>query len=86
MWGAFCADDKESDEAIIIKDIWDYLSGRIRSSSSEVAIQQLEWCKIYSAAIKDFESIESPQQSDFKFFYAIPEVSIFSEIREGRLM
>ena len=82
LWGAFCADAKESDEAIIIKDIWDFLSGRIRSSSSQVAIQQLEWCKIYSAAIRGFESIESPQQNDFKFLYAKPEVSIFSQIRE----
>ena len=82
LWGAFCADDKESDEALIIKDIWDYLSGIIRLSSSEVAIQQLEWCKIYSAAIRDFESIESPQQSDFKFLYAKSEESIFSQIRE----
>ena len=82
LWGAFCADDKESNEAVIIKDIWDYLSGIIRLSSSEVAIQQLEWCKLYSTAIRDFESIESPQQNDFKFLYAKSEESIFSQIRE----
>ena len=33
LWGAFCADDNESDEVLIIKDIWDYLSGIIRLSS-----------------------------------------------------
>lgn len=82
LWGAFCADDKESDEAVIIKDIWDYLSGIIKSSSSEVAIQQLEWCKIYSTAIRGFESIESPQQNNLKFLYAKSEESIFSQIRE----
>lgn len=82
LWGAFCADDKESDEAVIIKDIWDYLSGIIKSSSSEVAIQQLEWCKIYSTVIRGLESIESPQQNNLKFLYAKSEASIFSQIRE----
>ena len=82
LWGAFCADDKESDEAVIIKDIWDYLSGIIKSSSSEVAIQQLEWCKIYSTVIRGLEAVESPQQNNLKFLYAKSEESIFSQIRE----
>lgn len=82
LWGAFCADGKETEEAFIIKDIWDYLSKIIRSSSSEIAIQQLEWCKIYSAAIKDFESIESPKQSEFKFITATSEESIFDKIKK----
>lgn len=81
LWGAFCADDKEADEAVIIKDVWNYLSGIIKSSSSEVAIQQLEWCKTYSAAIRDFELIKSPQQSAFKFLYA-NEKSIFNQIKD----
>lgn len=82
LWGAFCADNKETEEAVIIKDVWDYLSGIIRNSSSEIAIQQLEWCKIYSAAIRDFESIESPQQNRFKFLFAEPEESIFKKVKE----
>ena len=82
LWGAFCADDKETKEAVIIKDIWDYLSRIIRSSSSEIAIQQLEWCKINSAAIRDFESIESPQYSEFKFISATSEESIIDKIKE----
>lgn len=82
LWGAFCADNKETKEAFIIKDIWDYLSGIIIASSSKIVIQQLEWCKIYSAAIRDFESIESPQYSEFKFIFATPEKSIFDKIKE----
>lgn len=82
LWGAFCADDKEADEAVILKDVWNYLSGIIKSSSSEVAIQQLEWCKTYSAAIRDFESIESPQNSEFKFLYAKHGQSIFNQVKE----
>lgn len=83
LWGAFCADNKEANEAVIIKDVWEYLSRIIRNSSSEIAIQQLEWCKIYSAAIREFESIESPQQSGFKFLYAEHENSIFEKIKEN---
>lgn len=82
LWGAFCADDKESKEAFIIRDIWDYLSRIIRSSSSEIAIQQLEWCKIYSAAIREFETIESPQYSEFRFIAATSEDSIIEKIKE----
>ena len=82
LWGAFCADDKEADEAVVIKDVWNYLSGIIKSSSSEVAIQQLEWCKTYSAAIRDFESIKSSQQIAFKFLYAKPEESIFNQVKD----
>lgn len=82
LWGAFCADNKEAEEAFIIKNIWDYLSRIIRSSFSEIAIQQLEWCKIYSAAIRDFESIESPQQSEFKFIATTSEESIFDKIKK----
>ena len=82
LWGAFCADNKEADEAVIIKDVWNYLSGIIRSSSSEIAIHQLEWCKIYSDAIRDFESIESAQQSGFKFLFAELEESIFEKVKK----
>lgn len=82
LWGAFCADDKDADEAVVIKDVWNYLSGIIKFSSSEVAIQQLEWCKTYSAAIRIFESIELSQQSAFNFLYAKPEESIFDQIKD----
>lgn len=51
LWGAFCANDKETNEAVVIKDVWNYLSGIIKASSSEVAMQQLEWCKTYSVEI-----------------------------------
>ena len=82
LWGAFCADDKDAEEASIIKNIWDYLSKIIRSSSSEIAIQQLEWCKIYSTIIRDLESIESPRHSYFKFIAATSEESIFDKIKD----
>lgn len=82
LWGAFCANDKETNEAVVIKDVWNYLSGIIKASSSEVAMQQLEWCKTYSVAIRDFESIKSPQQSAFKFLCAKPEESIFNQIKD----
>lgn len=81
LWGAFCADDKEADEAVIIKDVWNYLSNIIKSFSSKVAIQQLDWCRTYSEAIRNFESIESPQQSAFKFLCAKSEESIFNQIK-----
>ena len=82
LWGAFCADDKNAEEAFIIKNVWHYLSGIIRSSNSKIAIQQLEWCKIYSAAIRDFESIESHQYSEFKFIATTSEKSLFDKVKE----
>lgn len=81
LWGAFCANDKNADEAVIVRDVWNYLSEIVIFSSSEVARQQLEWCKTYSAAIRDFESIESPQQSEFKFLFAKADESIFNQIK-----
>lgn len=82
LWGAFCANNTAANEAVVIRDVWNYLSRIINSSSSKLAIQQLEWCKQYSAAIRDFEPIESPQQSKFKFLHAEPQKSIFDKIKE----
>lgn len=82
LWGAFCADDKNAEEAFIIKNVWHYLSEIIRSSNSKIAIQQLEWCKVYSAAIRDFESIESHQYSEFKFIATTSEKSLFDKVKE----
>ena len=81
LWGAFCASDKGANEAVIIKDVWDYLSGIIKSSNSGVATQQLEWCRTYSGAIRAFETIELPQQREFKFLVAKAEESIFAQVR-----
>lgn len=82
LWGAFCVDNKDATEAVIVKDIWDYLSKFIKSSNSKIAIQQLEWSKIYSDIIKELESIELPQQKEFKFIVAKTRESIFNQIKE----
>ena len=82
LWGAFCAKSKDTDEASIISDVWNYLSDIIVSSGSKIATQQLEWCRSCSDAIKDFESMGYREGYKPRFLFPRPGKTVFDQIMD----